>query len=208
MPGTAEVFALLPLLLFVGPLSPFMRTILSNSVPPEQQAQIFAAFSALQGIAGLAGPIYSASYSLLVEAHNAWVIFELMAVAALAALIIVTYVRNVPHLAKHLPELPEHGAGVELVEEDPSIEHPENEEDPLQQGLLGQTLSRRSSRTSRASTDGGGRLMPLDTSTLLFRHLAHTSVASEAEVRASRSTDGHSNITSRLLAEQHKYDYE
>ena len=208
MPNTAGIFALLPLLLFVGPLPPYMRTIVSNSVPAAQQAQIFAAFSALEGIAALSGPLYSAGYTLLVQEGAPWVIFEIMAGAAAVALAIATYVRSVPRLARHLPEVPEDGAELEVA--GPG-EHPAGgagEVDALLEGLLDDTEGRpasRASRTSRVSADGE-RLVPVDTTTLLYRHLAHTSVASEAETRASVD-NAKSNITSRLLAEQHNFDY-
>lgn len=60
MPSTAAIFGILPLLLFVGPLPPYTRTVMSNSVPAQNQAQIFSAFSAIEGISTLIAPIYSA----------------------------------------------------------------------------------------------------------------------------------------------------
>lgn len=206
MPNTAGIFAILPLLLFVGPLPPYMRTVVSNSVPASQQAQIFAAFSAIEGIAALCAPLYSAGYTLLVQAGAPWVIFEIMAGAAAVALAIATYVRSVPRLAKHLPEVPEDGAELEVA--GPLDHHPAGgaeEVDALLEGLLDDAEGRPASRASRVSADGA-RLVPVDTTTLLYRHLAHTSVASEAETRASVD-NAKSNITSRLLAEQHNFDY-
>jgi hypothetical protein len=207
MTETRGIFFLLPLLLLVGPLAPYMRTVVSNSVPHAEQAQMFAAFSALEGISALAGPMYSAAYTLLVQNNCAWVIFEIMAGAALIALLIATYVRCTPHLNKHLPEVPEDGAELEPEDLSPDRLHGaesgkegDEEENPLHEGLLEPT-----GRNSRVSADGT-RLVPVDNTTLLYRHLAHNSVASEAEAASVDHTGATSNITARLLAEQFSYE--
>ena len=49
-PNTTAIFLLVPILIFCGPLTPRTRAILSNSVPPSQQASILSAFSAVQAM--------------------------------------------------------------------------------------------------------------------------------------------------------------
>jgi hypothetical protein len=101
---TVGIFVLLPLLFFVGPMAPYTRTVMSNTVSQSEQAKIFSAFSALEGIAALLAPLYSAGYTVFVQAGMAGMIFEVMAIATAVGLVIVTYVRYTPALAKHIPE--------------------------------------------------------------------------------------------------------
>lgn len=196
---TYGIFLLLPLLFFVGPMAPYTRTIMSNTVTHAEQAQIFSAFSALEGIASLLAPIYSAGYTLFVQAGAAWMIFEVMAVATAAALVIMTYVRFTPSLSRHIPEdhhpqFHEAGDG-EREREAASAE-----------GLLddhhdahGRALSVGSVRSA------SGRPFPIgDETTLQFRHLSRASF-DEGPLGASTSVDrglhGGNTLTARLLAE-------
>ena len=201
MTSTTGIFCLLPLLLLVGPLSPYIRTVVSNSVPPADQARAFAAYSALEGMSSLAGPVYSAVYVLLVQRGAAWVIFELMAGAVVVALGIVAYVRLVPALAVLLPGLyfpgvdggvdgcvdgsvgdvksgdsgDSGGSSVGNVDAETQLLSPllttDHRDHHNPSGHHGAQRASRASRTSRASAE--------DT-TLLFLHLAHTQEETES----------------------------
>lgn len=224
MKSTIAIFALLPLLWFVGPLAPYNRTIMSNSVPTAQQAQIFSAFSALEGIASLLGPLYSAAYTLLVQEGCSWLIFEIMAGAAAVALMITVYIRSDERLSRHLPE-DVHGHGghhdddivadakddlLEILEE--PEKHPDS---PEHRARLLDTDLRVVSRDGlvRRSVDqrATSRGCSMDESTLLFRHLSNSSATTgmvqHQHYRASRSTDGFgSSVTARLLADSSRSD--
>lgn len=210
------IFALLPLLLFVGPLAPFIRTIMSNSVPTAQQAQIFSAFSALEGIASLLGPLYSAAYTLLVQEDCAWMIFEIMGTASAVALLIVVYVRSNERLARHLPEDKDgdHGHGVLETGEgecDEDVFAFSDRPRSPDENVFDEDVGLIEGELRVASMDGlvrrsvdqraPSRGCSMDESTLLFRHLSNSS-ATAGMRRASRSVDGFgSSVTARLLAD-------
>ena len=103
-PSSLSVFFILPCLLFVGPLAPYNRTILSNSVPPDQQAQAFAAFSAVEGVSALFAPLFSALYSYLVTFGYDGTIFFLMAAFVAVSLVMTIYIQMNPLMNMNLPE--------------------------------------------------------------------------------------------------------
>jgi MFS family permease len=103
-PSSLSVFFILPCLLFIGPLAPYNRTIISNSVPPEQQAQAFAAFSAIEGVSALFAPLFSALYSYLVTSGYDGTIFFLMAAFVIVSLAMTIYIQMNPLLKMNLPE--------------------------------------------------------------------------------------------------------
>lgn len=195
---TYGIFLLLPLLFFVGPMAPYTRTIMSNTVTHAEQAKIFSAFSALEGIASLLAPLYSAGYTLFVQAGAAWMIFEVMAVATAMGLVIMTYVRFTPSLSKHIPE--DHHPRFH------GEEGGEGRAGAAAEGLLdahhdahGRALSVGSVRSTSS------RHFPVaDETTLQFRHLSRASF-DEGPVGASTSVDrglhGGNTLTARLLAE-------
>jgi MFS family permease len=101
--STLNLFLILPCLLFIGPLAPYNRTILSNSVPPEQQAQAFAAFSAIEGVSALFAPLFSALYSYLVTSAYGGAVFLLMAIFVLVSLLMTIYIQVTPSIKMNLP---------------------------------------------------------------------------------------------------------
>jgi MFS family permease len=103
-PSTVSVFLILPCLLFIGPLAPYNRTILSNSVPPEQQAQAFAAFSAIEGVSALFAPLFSALYSYLVTSAYGGTVFFLMGLFVLISFLMIIYIQMTPSIKMNLPE--------------------------------------------------------------------------------------------------------
>jgi MFS family permease len=103
-PSSLSVFLILPCLLFIGPLAPYNRTIISNSVPLEQQAQAFAAFSAVEGVSALFAPLFSALYSYLVTSGSDGAIFFLMAIFVAMSLVMTIYIQWNPLTHMNLPE--------------------------------------------------------------------------------------------------------
>jgi MFS family permease len=108
LPSTAVVFFTLPLLLLTGPVTPYTRTILSNTVQPHEQAQIFAAFSAIESVSTLLSPLFGYGFSATVNIGLAGLMFEVMAGMAAVAVVIITVVRvnvsircNLPDQSKH-----------------------------------------------------------------------------------------------------------
>lgn len=87
-----------------GPIAPYTRTVLSNSVSAVHQAQIFAAFSAIESIATLMAPIYSYIYGITVKSGSGAVTFFVMAFSAAVSGAIATYVRSTPSLKRTLPD--------------------------------------------------------------------------------------------------------
>mmetsp|Transcript_24570 Transcript_24570/g.36184 ORF Transcript_24570/g.36184 Transcript_24570/m.36184 type:complete len:531 (-) Transcript_24570:174-1766(-) len=104
MTSSAGIFSLLPLLLLCGPISPYTRTILSNSVPHEAQAQIFSAFSAIEGAASLLAPVYGVVLSVLFDINAAYLIFEIMAFVAFVSFSLIWYVRKNEMIYRNLPD--------------------------------------------------------------------------------------------------------
>jgi MFS family permease len=107
-PSSALFFAAVALEMPCGPIAPYTRTVLSNSVPAAHQAQIFAAFSAIESIATLIAPIYSYIYGATVKSGASAVTFFVMALSAVASGAIATYVRSTPQLKSTLPDQSRH----------------------------------------------------------------------------------------------------
>jgi hypothetical protein len=190
------LFTLLPILLFAGPVAPFTRTILSNSVPTSQQAKIFAAFSAVEGFASLFGPVYSAAYTLLVQAGSPWVIFEIMSAASFASLLIILYVRGSAGLRANLPpddkmlreELEEEGEG-------------EEEEGGMLDGYNNNSSSNGAElRGQKRGLLQGSSEMPLDPAPTLapalkYRHLSRDGNPGTGSRANSRSNSRSNSVT-------------
>jgi hypothetical protein len=217
MQETAGIFLLLPLLFFVGPMAPYTRTIMSNTVTPAEQARIFSAFSALEGLSSLLAPLYSAGYTLFVQAGAPWLIFEVMAAATLVGLGIVTYVRVTPRLSKHMPEDRHHFDAPEGLPGSPE----EAADGAMQTAALlgesgapvvvvvaplhtdGMRAEQRKLRVSVSSTHSRVSSTVEDSSTLQYYHLSRPS-ADATPVGASSSVERWhepGSLTARLLAE-------
>lgn len=102
--STNMVFLLLVFMLFIGPVTPYTRTILSNGVPHELQARIFAGFSALESIGSLVSPLLTVGYSICVSVNYAGMIFEVMALLTMVAFLLVSYIIYTPELFEQLPK--------------------------------------------------------------------------------------------------------
>lgn len=98
------VFAALPLLLFTGPVTPYTRTILSNSVRLSEQAQVFAAFSAIESVGTLLSPLFGYGFSATVQRGLAGLMFEVMACLSLLAVCIISAVRVNVAVRCNLPD--------------------------------------------------------------------------------------------------------
>lgn len=66
---TVLLFALLIFMLPGGLLGPYTRTILSNSAPSYMQAQVFAGFAAMEGLASMVAPIFTVGYSVTTSGY-------------------------------------------------------------------------------------------------------------------------------------------
>ena len=101
--NTTTVFLLLILLLPAGPIAPYTRTMLSNSVPPHMQSSIFSAFSAIEGICTLMTPIFLAGYSGAVQAGLDWSVFVAMGCLCTISVVIIGYIRMNREYACNIP---------------------------------------------------------------------------------------------------------
>jgi len=98
-----QVYVLLPLLLLTGPIAPYTRTILSNSVGVEEQAKIFSAFSAVEVLGSLVAPLFSSLFGAFLRLSVGWAIFEVFALLSLVALCILVYMNGSPDITQNLP---------------------------------------------------------------------------------------------------------
>ena len=103
-PSSALFFGAVALQIPCGPIAPYTRTILSNSVGPSHQAQVFAAFSAIESIGTLIAPVYSLIYGFSVKEGAASLAFVVMSGSALMSAFIATYVRTNNRLRSTLPD--------------------------------------------------------------------------------------------------------
>eukprot|EP01041_Mallomonas_annulata_P010640 gene10640-22207_t len=97
-----EIFLLLPLLGICGPVSPRMRSILSNSVPNSYQARIFSAFSAVESIGSILSHVFNIGYSHTVHS-NPSLMFSIFSILGVIASIILLYIRLDPNIYSNLP---------------------------------------------------------------------------------------------------------
>jgi MFS family permease len=88
-----QLFAVLPLLLFCGPVVPRVRSYLSKSVSPQQQNDLFAALAALDAISALLSPLFTAAYYRTVSFFPGCV-FEIMFVLFVLAASAILFVRK------------------------------------------------------------------------------------------------------------------
>ena len=91
-------------LIFTGPINPYTKTVLSNTVSPLAQAQVFSAISAIESLASLSSPVFDAIFVGLLRANAAWLIFEIAAVLVVIAFFMIYYVRAKPSFAHNLPQ--------------------------------------------------------------------------------------------------------
>jgi MFS-type transporter involved in bile tolerance (Atg22 family) len=103
-PSTGYLFAMVALLLLAGPATPYTRTILSNTVLPTEQAQIFAAFSAVESISTLLSPLMTVLYSVSAQHDMPALAFYVMALLLVCSNLILYYVRVTPALRHNLPD--------------------------------------------------------------------------------------------------------
>lgn len=85
--STATVFAILPINLLTGLVIPYTRALLSNSVLPEAQAQMFAGLSGIESIGTLMSPLFSLGYSLTVSTYGEAMFLIMSALTGCSALI-------------------------------------------------------------------------------------------------------------------------
>jgi MFS transporter, DHA1 family, tetracycline resistance protein len=113
--STASVplaFSLLAITFVSGSITPYTRTILSNSCPQEQQAQMFSGFSAVESVSSLLAPLFNVGYSLSVGICGG-LMFYIMAGLTLASLLVIQYVDWDEDLRANLPDH-SHGSYVEV----------------------------------------------------------------------------------------------
>lgn len=91
--STTTVFAILPILSLTGLVIPYTRALLSNSVLPDMQAQMFAGLSGIESIGTLLSPLFSLGYSLTVGTFGGAMFFVMSGLTGLSALIIF-YIRS------------------------------------------------------------------------------------------------------------------
>eukprot|EP00661_Eupelagonemidae_sp_cell13_P005501 gene5501-772_t len=103
-PSTAFVFAMVTFLAVAGPATPYTRTILSNTVLPHEQAQVFAAFSALESLSTLLSPLMIVLYSICARNGIPALPFFVMSSFLVISNLILFYIRWTPALRHNLPD--------------------------------------------------------------------------------------------------------
>mmetsp|Transcript_9324 Transcript_9324/g.15628 ORF Transcript_9324/g.15628 Transcript_9324/m.15628 type:complete len:200 (-) Transcript_9324:44-643(-) len=91
--STATVFAILPINFLTGLVIPYTRALLSNSVLPEAQAQMFAGLSGIESIGTLLSPLFSLGYSLTVSTYGE-AMFLVMSFLTGCSALIMLHIRN------------------------------------------------------------------------------------------------------------------
>jgi hypothetical protein len=86
--NTTTVFAILPINFLTGLVIPYTRALLSNSVPPDEQAQMFAGLSGIESIGTLLSPLFSLGYSLTVSSYGEAMFLLMSALTGCSALIL------------------------------------------------------------------------------------------------------------------------
>lgn len=81
------MFAILPINVLTGLVIPYTRALLSNSVLPETQAQMFAGLSGIESIGTLMSPLFSLGYSVTVGTYGEAMFLLMSALTGCAALI-------------------------------------------------------------------------------------------------------------------------
>jgi hypothetical protein len=103
-PSTVLVFVMVAFLVVAGPATPYTRTILANTVLPSEQAQIFAAFSAVESISTLISPLMIVLYSVSASNGMPALPFFVMATLLVCSNLILYYIRITPALRHNLPD--------------------------------------------------------------------------------------------------------
>jgi len=104
--------------LFVGPLMPYTRTIVSNSLGSADQATGFSGFAGIEGLAIFASNLVTLVYSLSVNDGMSWLVYQLLAVFALFGLLLVSFVRYDPSLRSSLPDQSEERSSLPVEVDD------------------------------------------------------------------------------------------
>jgi MFS family permease len=72
------LYIAVPFLLFTGVISPYTRTIISNSINKDDQAKSFIVFSTIQNLPALMIPLLDICYSISVNNNLSWLIYQIM----------------------------------------------------------------------------------------------------------------------------------
>ena len=91
--NTVELFLILFVLIFCGPVVPRIRSYLSKCVDSHQQNELFAALAALDAISAFLSPIFTAIYYGTVPYYQGFV-FEIISVLFVLSALVVLFVRS------------------------------------------------------------------------------------------------------------------
>ncbi len=97
------LYGILTLTLVTGSITPYTRTILSNSVDHEYQAKMFSGFSAMESISSLVSPLFSVGYAITVGSWDTCM-FYLMSAINLISLSLILYVIYTPELCMNVSD--------------------------------------------------------------------------------------------------------
>ena len=99
-----ELFSVLSLLIFCGPVVPRIKSYLSKSVGPQQQSELFAALAAIDAISAFLSPVFTAAYFRTVASFPGYV-FEIIAVLYVLSGVTVYWIRqgSVQDVLDYLP---------------------------------------------------------------------------------------------------------
>lgn len=174
------------LTLFTGPIMPYSKTVLSNTVTPLAQAQVFSAVSAIEGLSGLSGPLFDAILVGLLKVNLAWVIFEIAAVIVVMAFCMIYYIRTSPSMAQNLPQ------ETKVETSTTSSYH--------DYGLIGSRGGSRSRSRSMSGAAGAGGLVCFDT-------VYEQEQEGEGEEEREDEGEGEGDETRSLLREEERESY-
>lgn len=87
--NTTTVFAILPINFLTGLVIPYTRALLSNSVLPAAQAEMFAGLSGIESIGTLMSPLFSLGYSFTVSTYGESMFLVMSALTGVSALIML-----------------------------------------------------------------------------------------------------------------------
>ena len=91
--NTVELFLILFVLIFCGPVVPRIRSYLSKSVDSKEQNELFAALAALDAISAFLSPIFTAMYYGTVSYYPGFV-FEIISFLFVLSALVILFVRR------------------------------------------------------------------------------------------------------------------
>ena len=90
------LYIALPFLLLTGAISPYTRSVISNSINKDDQAKSFTAFSTLQNLPALIIPLLNICYTISVKNNLSWIVYQIMSFLVGISFMTTLYTINTP----------------------------------------------------------------------------------------------------------------